>query len=190
MLLCALLTAIASPARAVTVDGKWAIGFEETLTGIPDPSDEDSILAAIPASGLAAHWFVGNWDFEAVVGARAQIAGGSTQAAAFLSLGAHTFVFRAPRANLSVGLRLISGYGPVFNNDTGERDNSYGFSVEVPLRTLFFLSDHFAISGAVGPMLAIEPKTGNPLTGGRDALKVHLFKGGFSGGVGFAFLFG
>ena len=64
-----------------------------------------------------------------------------------------------------------------------------GFAMEIPLRAVFFLSDRFVISGAVGIVGALESKTGNPLTGGKAAVKVSLFKGGFSGGLGFMFLF-
>lgn len=187
---CALL--VATGAVATTVDGKWGIGFEETLTGIPDPSDADSAFIAIPASGLAIHHFRGNVNFEAVLGGRAHLGSSSaTEWAGFLALGAHYAKFRSPRANLSAGLRVVLGlHRPVDAATQAASALRLGVTVEVPLRAVFFLSDQFLIAGAVGPVAAFETASGNPLTGGSSALKVNLFKGGFSGGLGFAFLFG
>lgn len=190
------LVGVSTPALAVTVDGKWGVGFEETLTGIADPTDDDTALVAIPASGLAIHKYIGDIDLEAIVGARARIAlNGPTDWRTFLSLGVHYFAFRAPRANLSAGARIIGGmHRPIDIGTQTSRPLSWGFTFEVPLRAMFFLSDHFAISGSVGLVAALERQSsdpdvvaGNPLTGGSDAVKVNLFKGGFSGGLGFTF---
>ena len=50
---------------------------------------------------------------------------------------------------------------------------------------MFFLSDHFAFSAAVGPVVAFNGKRGNPLTGQHDSIDLSLFRGAFSGGLGF-----
>ncbi len=188
----ALAATLSAPAAtAITLDGKWGVGFEETLTGIVDTADPDSPLIAIPASGLAIHRFVGDWDVELVFGARAAFASSTaTRWAGFGSLGGHYSAFRSPQANLSAGIRVIAGaYQPLDIATGGKAPMQVGFAMEIPLRAVFFLSDRFVISGAVGIVGALESKTGNPLTGGKDAVKVSLFKGGFSGGLGFMFLF-
>ncbi|GEM_PF-3307416 len=178
-----------SGAHAVTLDGKWGIGFEETLTGVIDPTDPDRSAIAIPASGLSLRRFVGDLDVELVLGARSVFpSSGTTTWAAFASIGGHYASFRSPRANLSVGLRAIVGaYKP--SSTAQNTTTQVGFAFEIPIRAVFFLADQFALSGSVGIVGAIEGKDGNPLTGGKDAVKVSLFRGGFSGGLGFIFLF-
>ena len=192
LLLPLLAFAIAAPsaAGAVTVDGKWGIGFEETLTGIGVSSDPESSSYAVPSSGLVIHRFVGHWNLEAVVGGFAHVGSGPTRWGTFISLGGHYAAYRAPRANLSAGLRVILGLDRPVDSKTGNATPMrFGTTIEVPLRAAFFLSDRFMITGAVGPVAALQSSTGNPLPGGRDGVQVNLFKGGFSGGLGFAVLF-
>ena len=50
----------------------------------------------------------------------------------------------------------------------------------------FFSTPIFAISASVGPVIDVIWAGGtNPLTGQTGSLNVWLFRGGFSGGLGF-----
>lgn len=181
-------------ANAYTVHGKFGLGWEETLTALGDSGryvghgGDSGEAPAMRASGLSLHAYYRQWGFEAIVGAQALLVSSDpTRWGAFCSLGTHYNLFRAPQVNLSTGLRLGVGlYGGVDPTTNESAPLKTGFTVELPLRAVFFLSDHFAFSAAVGPMVAIAGGTGHPLTGAPpDSVEFALFRGGFSGGVGF-----
>ena len=181
-------------ADAYTVHGKVGVGWEETLTALGDSGryagygDSSSGVPSIRASGLSLHAYYRQWGFEAIVGGQALMASNQpSRWGGFFSLGTHYNLFRAPQVNLSTGLRLgvglYRGVNSVSNESAPMRT---GFTVEVPLRAVFFLSDHFAFSAAVGPIAAIAGGDGHPLTGAPpDSVEFALFRGGFSGGLGF-----
>lgn len=191
---CTLLLAlcVASTSFAVAVDRTIGVGFEQTLTAIPDAGGPG--VGGVPdvsASGLVLQYWTRHVGLEAILGGRATAISGKPLAwATFLSLGAHYNVFRAPMVNLSAGVRVTTGLSRPINVATGNtKPMQIGFSVEAPLRAMFFLSDHFALTGAVGPVVIIGSSGGNPLNGLGDTTSFSLFRGGFSGGLGFVIFF-
>jgi hypothetical protein len=178
--------AMAAPAHAYTVDGKLGIGYEQTLTGLGAERLGDNKPDIEPA-GLTIRYYAGRLGFEAIMHARSlHLADQPSRWGAFLGLGLHIHLFRAPRVNLSVGIRACGGVHRDVDNITLEaQEMRFGMSLEVPLRAMFFLSDHFAFSAAVGPVVAFNGKRGNPLTGQHDSIDLSLFRGAFSGGLGF-----
>ena len=175
-----------APAHAYTVDGKLGIGYEQTLTSLGASRLGDN-KPDIEPGGLTVRYYTGRLGFEAIVDARSlHLAGQPARWAGFLGLGLHIHLFRAPRVNLSVGVRACVGVHRGVDNVTTEAEKMrVGTSLEAPLRAMFFLSDHFAFSAAVGPVVAFNGKRGNPLTGQHDSIDLSLFRGAFSGGLGF-----
>lgn len=181
----------AREARAYAVDGKVGVGFEETLLALGDGTFTLDAVPDIRASGLGVWGWIGDVGWEAIIGARAvTVPAAPTEFMAFLTLGGHYNMFRSPRVNLSVGLRMTTGLARTRALDTGEADPvRVGLAGEAPLRAIYFLSDQFSISGSVGPVLAWNGVQANPLTGGRNSMTFSLFRGGYSGGIGFCVWF-
>ena len=181
----------ASSASAVVVDRKIGVGYEQTLTALPEVTGTSVGSPDVSASGLVLQYWVRNVGFEAILGGRTTSVSNTPLAwAAFMALSAHYNVFRAPKVNLSAGLRVSVGLSRAVDvaNNTAEPIH-VGFSMEIPLRAMFFLSEHFALTGAVGPVVAFGSPAGNPLTGLGDTTSFSLFRGGFSGGLGFVVFF-
>lgn len=185
----ALLFTAPRPADAHTVHRKIGVGYEQSLTSLPDASASDATTPDISASGLLLQYWWRHVGLEALVGGRALIVPGTPVAwAGFLSLGAHYNAFRAPQVNLSAGVRVTTAFSRVVtttDTESAASETRVGFSVEVPLRAMFFLSDHFALTGSVGPVITLGGSGVNPLTGARNTTTIALFRGGFSGGLGF-----
>ncbi len=97
----------------------------------------------------------------------------------------HYNVFRAPRVNLSAGLRVDTGFARAVDDAGNATAFRVGAALEVPLRAVYFLSEQFSISASVGPVVAFNRSDANPLTGARNSTSLSLFSGGFSGGLGF-----
>ncbi|MCO4761934.1 MAG: hypothetical protein KC502_10545 [Myxococcales bacterium] len=186
-----LVSTAAASAFGYTVDRKLGIGFEQTLTALPEASGLDASTPDIAASGLVVQYWNRHVGLEAIVGGRALLVRDAPIGwAGFLTLGAHYNVFRAPMVNLSVGLRVTAGLSrPVNVQTNATQPMRVGFSSEIPLRAMFFLSDHFALTGSVGPVVTFGSSAGNPLTGAADTTTFSLFRGGFSGGLGFVVFF-
>ncbi len=184
-LVAAVLLA-ATPALGHDVDGRFGIGYEETLTGVQGLDTSSVATPNIHAGGLSAIYHVGDWGLELITAGSVQVgASGDVPWTVFGSMGAHYNVFRAPFVNLSVGVRALGGLARLVG-DAGARPLRVGSSVEAPLRVTFFSSPIFAISASVGPVIDILWGGGtNPLTGQTGSLNVWLFRGGFSGGLGF-----
>jgi hypothetical protein len=195
--LCVLACLLgAAPAAAREVSGKWGLGYESTLTALGTSGISGSV-APVSASGLAFRIYSGHLGLEAVGGgAFRSVPNGKAETRAFVALGVLYNVFRSPSANLAAGVRGVVG---LLNNlvtdeldASGQRiqhaGTSLGVTVEMPLRAEYFFSDNFAISGAVGPVLEFNRSDANPLTGG-SAFGLDIFRGGFSGGVGFTVYF-
>lgn len=200
LLACLASTLTAVSANAMNVDGKFGIGFEETLTsvGVRQSRDLAGTATALPdmdASGLAARWYLGNLGLEAIVGAGLhrprQPATGSadTEYTMLLSAGAFYNVYRAPSVNLAIGGRLLNGWSRR-NDQSGQATAwRYGLALELPLRVEYFFSPAFAIGAAVGPVLTWNFAAGNPLTGVANSFDISLTRGDFSGGLGFTYYF-
>lgn len=198
LLLCAWASLCwSSVASAHNVDGKVGIGYEETLLGLgarqffPGEDGSGKLLSHplpdVRAAGLAGRWYLGQIGLEAVGGFDMRVPNGEpNEYGGFLSIGALYNLARAPSVNLAVGLRLITGIART--NDAGVSGPvRFGFGLEVPIRVEYFFSPNFAIAGAVGPSLAINPVAGNPLTGGKNSYDLSLTRGDFGGGIGFAY---
>jgi len=193
-LLCSCVLLVATSASAREVDGKWGLGYESTLTSL----GQDLFGNNVTASGLAARVYVGHWALEAVLGASYHnVPKGSPEIRAAVSAGGLYNVFRSPSANLAAGVRGVFGLVRNFlprdaTNETRaglqHSGTDVGFTVEFPLRAEYFFSDNFAISGAVGPVLELGRTSANPLTGS-SSFGIDVFRGGFSGGVGFMVYF-
>lgn len=198
LLLVCLTTAVASPALAHDVDGKWGIGFEETLTAVGSrqvvPISDGltgNTTAAQPdirASGLCGRWWFGNVGLEAVAGFAIHLPSikAAKEFGAFLSAGVLYNVVRAPQVNLTIGLRVLGGVGSTnaSNVSTGTR---LGMAFEIPIRAEYFFNQQFAIAGAFGPTLAYNGDRTNPLTGSSASLDIALARGDFGGGLGFTY---
>lgn len=186
------------------VDGKFGIGFEETLTGIATrqlvPATDKALdLQAVNtpdvrAAGVAVRGYLGNWGFEGVLGANLQFtsakddhsAAPPTQFAAFLSAGAFYNVVRAPQVNLAIGLRVL---GAMARTNVSEQAGPlrWGAALELPVRIEYFFNQQFAIAGAVGPNVIINGDRTNPLSGTSKSTDLALTRGDFGGGVGFTY---
>lgn len=182
----AVLVTLAAPVHAYTVHGKFGIGYEETLTALASGTSFERV-PTIRASGLSLIYHVRHWGLEAVLGGHSLIMSGQpTRWSGFVTLGGHYNLFRAPRVNLSAGARVTTGVARDVDETTAKAESlRLGVSVEGPIRAVFFLSDNFAFSAAVGPVLSVNGARGNPLTGQKDSVDISLFRGGFAGGLGF-----
>ena len=200
--LVALLTSLlwVAPARAAAVDGKFGIGFEDTLTsvGLRQTLFANGDAPDVRPGGLSARYWIGNVALEGVVGASLKF-GDRVGHAGFVAMGAHYAAFRAPNVNLSIGARGLFAWANTTAEDA-ELGSRFGFAVEVPLRVEYFLTPAFAVAAAVGPVLHFPSpwradKTGtsvpirNPLTTGTSSWDLALTRGEFSGGLGFTYYF-
>lgn len=197
VLACGVALAWTTPVRAHDVDGKWGIGFEETLTAvgsrqiIPITDGLSGTTTAaqpdIRASGLCGRWWFGNVGVEAVFGFALHMpAEGDAEFGSFLSAGLLYSVVRAPQVNLTIGLRALGGVGRTnaSNVSTGTR---LGMAFEIPIRAEYFFNPQFAIAGAFGPTLAYNGDRSNPLTGGSSSVDLAIARGDFGGGLGFTY---
>jgi hypothetical protein len=183
-----LAVALAAPreARAYSVDGKLGVGFEQTLTALDDGGADAVALPDLRASGFGVWGWIGNVGWEAVVGARAAVISGKPlDLAGFIAVGGHYNVFRAPRVNLSLGARALLGMARSVSAAGEAEAARLGAAFELPLRVVYFFADQFSIQASVGPTLAINGDRANPLTGQVRSTSLSLFRGGFSGGLGF-----
>ncbi len=186
--LLASLAVAAAPneASAYAMDGKLGVGFEETLIALDGGLGPAGRSPDIRASGLGVWGWINDFGWEWLVGMHLRTAPEkATSWAAFTSLGGHFAVFRAPRVNLTAGLRVTIGLARADDGATADPATRVGFAFEAPLRAMYFLSDQFSIVGSLGPVLAINGDARSPLTGAKTSNEFTLFRGGFGGGVGF-----
>jgi hypothetical protein len=194
--------AIAHPALAMNIDGRWGIGFEETLTSLEArlATLGDVAQPVAPAAGLSVRGHVGYLALESIVGLSLHKPGALRDAndkvlvdspplemGAFLSLGALYHVFRAPQVNLALGLRVLGGIGRVNDNAGRAGPWQLGVAFEAPLRVEWHFNPNFAIAAAVGGVIIAPSANGNPLSGQRDVTQITATRGQFAGGLGFTY---
>ncbi len=193
-----LLWSSASSAYAMNVDGKFGIGFEETLIGVGVrqgsliAGSSSGNTAALPASGMAFRYHFGNIGIEAIVGAsmRSTLGGtGDLQYTALASGGLFYNAVRAPSVNLAIGARLVNGWARQNDSHGLAQGTRYGMGAEIPLRVEYFFSPAFAIGAAVGITMVWSGNSANPLTGSSKSFDLTLTRGDFSGGLGFTYYF-
>ncbi|MBP46352.1 MAG: hypothetical protein CMH53_00210 [Myxococcales bacterium] len=188
---CALVIALmmSATAHSRTLERTFGIGFEQTLTAQPTSLNNPQLPPDVSASGLLLQYWINSWSLEVILGGRAALVPSQPVAwAGFGSLGAHYNLLRAPKVNLSVGARAAVGLSRPVDADGNATKMRVGINVEVPLRVMYFLSENFAITGAVGLVVTIGSADINPLEGSKDTSALSLFRGGFSGGLGFVVL--
>jgi hypothetical protein len=186
---------VAMPAFAANVDGKAGIGFEETLTavGIRQTFFNNGDTPDVRPGGLSGRYWLGNVALEAIFGASLSFAN-NLHHSGFLAIGTHYAAFRAPDVNLTIGVRGLFAWASV-NQEDHDLGSRYGFAIEVPLRVEYFFTSAFAIAAAVGPVLNFpSPQRNgasvrNPLTTNVSSWDLSLFRGDFSGGLGFTYYF-
>ena len=178
-----------SVADARPLERTLGIGFEQTLTAQPASLTNPKLPPDVSASGLLVQYWINSWSLELILGGRATVVPEQPIAwAGFGSIGAHYNVLRAPKVNLSAGLRAAVGVARPVSDGGQSAALRFGVNIEVPLRAMYFLSDSFAITGAVGMVLTFGSDRINPLDGSQDTSALSLFRGGFSGGLGFVVL--
>lgn len=193
-LLCAM------SARAENVDGRFGIGFEETLTSLgaregvridqPIEAAQGNQAPAVRAAGLAVRYYTGHLGLEGIVGAGVHMPDESDiEFTGFLSAGALYNFARAPSVNVALGLRALMGWARLDDAEGKAGQFHFGFAFEVPLRAEYFFSPAFAVAGSVGVVLAFNQTAANPLTGQRESYDLALTRGDFSGGLGFTYYF-
>ena len=185
-----------APAVAKDLNGKFGLGFTQTLAGV---------------SGVHfRYWITRAWGLETAVGLSLITRDQNTTATDLDAAVAVLYSFVQRRqANLSVGLRVDLGFrsapeavpvrvSAAFNQQGSTRvveadDVILQVAIEIPFQVEFFPSDNFAIHLAVGFTFSFVPTEGNILDTGVD-LKPGEFefgfgKGGILGSAGFTFYF-
>ena len=189
-----------SPAQAKDMNGKFGVGFIQTLGGV---------------SGLSMRYWVSRRvgiELDLGVSYTQRSVGGTTEilvaAGVFYALVQHRF------ANLLVGIRADVGLlanpmrthnsvvaGTAVNSEQGsttaEVDSAPAqFNFELPLIVEYFFSDSFSVNLAVGIVLVIVPDGGQILdTDGLgkvyegDEIGLGIGAGGLLGSAGFTFYF-
>ncbi|MCA9518076.1 MAG: hypothetical protein KC635_24225 [Myxococcales bacterium] len=151
----AVLVASPGPAAAEELNGRLAVGLEQTLGG---------------SSGLALRYF-----FTEAVGLTTTLGvdltllgDGSGDIATGLngSLGLAVHFARSLHAHLGIGLRANLGWKSETAAKLADENATSGilqFSLEVPLFLEFFLSEHFSVGAATGLLLSFVPDDGSVL---------------------------
>lgn len=148
----ALATLAPRPAAAEELNGRLAVGLEQTLGG---------------ATGLAFRYF-----FTEAVGLTSTLGvdltllnDGSGDVATGLngSLGLAFHFARSLHAHLGIGLRANLGWKSQAAAALAHADATGGvlqISLEIPLFLEFFLSEHFSVGAATGLLLSFVPDDG------------------------------
>ena len=150
-------TAFAPAAHAKDLNGRLAVGLEETLGG---------------ATGLAVRYFFSEGiGISSTLGVDVTLVEGSDGkskvATGFLGSFGLAFHFaRSLHAHLGVGVRATIGYRSLASArlvDPTATTTDLQVALEFPLLLEFFLSDHFSIGVSTGFILNFVPKSGSTL---------------------------
>jgi hypothetical protein len=165
----AAVVALALPASAKDMGGKFGVGVDQTLGGV---------------TGLELKYFIG--DFAVSVQPGFDIySNKATDKTAFglnIAIGGVYYFARSDQANLGFGAKVDMGYR---NKEAGD---TFQANIELPLVIEYFFTDHFAIHVATGLLFAIIPEKGaalNPPTSSGNTAKPVV-----SSTEGFGFSFG
>jgi hypothetical protein len=174
----AAITVLATTASAKDTDGKFGLGYDQSLGGV---------------SGLTARYWVGDFGIQGTLGVDfvKPDSGDSKMAFLFGLAGIYNFA-KSENANLGVGLYIDLGFAN--KAMTGGEDSSFQFNFAIPLRGEYFFSDHFAVNLATGLTIAIIPKKGRVLDANNSASSpkdfgVKFGAGGLFGSAGFTYYF-
>lgn len=176
--------AIAMPASAKDMGGKFGVGVDQTLGGV---------------TGLELKYFIGDFAVSLEPGfAIWSPDTGDTHFGLNMAIGGVFYFARSDQANLGFGAKVDLGYLNKAAN--GGTDATFQANIELPLVMEYFFTDHFAFHIATGLLFAIVPEKGAALSvptnnGGLVAGKTTKgFGFGFGGGsitssAGFTFYF-
>ncbi|NUN14515.1 MAG: hypothetical protein HUU55_12875 [Myxococcales bacterium] len=167
---CLMVLALVTSAQAKDMDGKFGVGYSQSLTG--------------GASGLGLNYWAGDLKIGAILGIDFfSPDGGDSETNLKLGLQGLYAIARSNDANLNFGLRVNIGVASA-------AETAFGLQFDLPLEGEYFLSDHFSLYGHVGLTVTIVGEDGNPLAPGKGkGFGIGVGDGGFSGGAGFNFYF-
>lgn len=207
--LAVVLVAVMAPAhqaRARDMNGKFGLGFDQTLAGV---------------SGISAKYWIGNFGIRGVLGLDFVVPrSGGTRTGVNFALGMIYNFARTEAANLGIGVMADLGYK---NAAATGSSSSIQVNVEVPMTAEIFVTDHFSFHISVGLAIAIIPSggtalgdarpkmdnQGKPITdaqgnvtlyegdpsatgeaaGENDKVGVHIGSGSLFGNIGFTYYF-
>lgn len=138
----ATMTLLATTASAKDTDGKFGLGYDQSLGGV---------------SGLTARYWIGDLGIQGILGVDfVKPDKGDSKMTFLFGLGGIYNFAKSEHANLGVGLNIDLGYA-------NSGDSSFQFNVAIPLRAEYFFSDAFAVNVSTGLTVAIIPKKGQVL---------------------------
>lgn len=174
----ATMTLLATTASAKDTDGKFGLGYDQSLGGV---------------SGLTARYWIGDIGIQGILGVDFVKPDAGDSAMAFLfGLGAIYNFAKSEHANLGVGLNIDLGFG---NKGYMKGDSSFQFNIAIPLRAEYFFSDAFAVNVSTGLTVAIIPKKGQVLKSAQNSattakdLGFRFGAGTLFGAAGFTYYF-
>ncbi|NOZ00354.1 MAG: hypothetical protein GXP54_00495 [Deltaproteobacteria bacterium] len=197
---------VSMPASARDMNGKFGLGFDQTLAGV---------------SGISAKYWIGDFAIRGILGIDFVVPrSGGTKTGVNFALGMIYNFARSEAANLGIGVMADLGYR---NAASTGGDSVIQVNVEVPLTAEVFVTDHFSFHISVGIAIAIIPQAGTALgdarpktdskgntitdaqgnvisyqgnpsatgeaAGENDKVGVHIGSGSLFGNIGFTYYF-
>jgi hypothetical protein len=139
----AVAVALAAPASAKDMNGKFGVGFDQSIGGV---------------SGVNLKYFIGDFSIWLTPGVDLfAVKDGDTAVAFGVALGGIYNFARSDAANLGAGLRVDFGYSKKAAGDTWQ------VGIEVPLVAEYFFTDHFALHFSTAIVIQIVPGSGPAL---------------------------
>jgi len=166
----AAVVALALPASAKDMGGKFGVGVDQTLGGV---------------TGLELKYFIGDFAVSLEPGfdiwAPDQ---GDTAFGLNIAIGGVYYFARSDQANLGFGAKVNMGYrnGAAMSTDK-KADASFQANIELPLVMEYFFTDHFAFHVATGLLFAIVPEKGAALHAPGQTTGIVKSKPGESSGA-------